>query len=62
MSVIFPWKVKEVSNDVKYLGEFPVFAENVTLVLGRITPMKNKHFGSYGFPNSVIRQCVVPFT
>ena len=36
--------------------------ENIILVLGRITPVKNKYFGSYGFPNSVVRQYIVPFT
>ena len=55
-------EVKEVSDDVKYLGEFPVLTENITLVLGRVTPMKNKYSGSYGFPNSVARQYVVPLT
>ena len=35
-----PLEVKEVSDGVKYLGEFPVLTENITLVLGRVTPVK----------------------
>ena len=31
-----------------------MLTENITLVLGRITPVKNKYFGNYGFPNSVV--------
>ena len=31
-------------------------------ILGRITPMKNKYFGRYSLPNSVVRQYVAPFT
>ena len=55
-------EVKEVSDDVKDFGEFPMLTENITFVLGGITPVQNKYFGSYGFPNSVVRQYVVSFT
>ena len=37
-----------------------MLTENITLVLGRVTPVKNKYFGSYGFPNSMVRQYIVP--
>ena len=36
-----------------------MLTDNITFVLGRITPVKYKHFGSNSFPNSVIRQYIV---
>ena len=43
-------EVKEVSDDVKYLGEFPVLTENITLVLGRITPVNPNRDSPNGYP------------
>ena len=37
-----------------------MLTENITFVLGRVTPVKYKSFGSNGFPNSVVRQYIVP--
>ena len=39
-------EVKEVSDDVKNFGEFPVLTENITLVLGRVTPVKNNYLAA----------------
>ena len=58
----FLLEVKKVSDDMKYLGEFPMLTENITFVLGRVTPVKYKNFVSNSFPNSVVRHYIVRFT
>ena len=39
-----------------------MLTENITFVLGRVTPVKYKDFGSNSFPNSVVRQYIVALT
>ena len=39
-------EVKKVSDDMKYLAEFPMLTENITFILGRVTPVKYKNLAT----------------
>ena len=44
----------------KNLDKFPVHAQHVTEIVFRLDPMKINDLGSYGFPDTVECQTVVP--